>query len=65
MNAENTMLHEIYFKPDMEGHILDNKDHLYEMAKTCKFIVAESRLVVSQGWQMEKRWRVTANDEMF
>ena len=65
MNTENIMLCEIYIKPDMEGHILDNKDHLYEMAKTGKFIVAESRLVVSQGWQMEKRRRVTANDEMF
>ena len=43
---------------------MDDKDHLYDMAKTGKFIVAE-RLVVSQGWQMERRWRATANDEIF
>lgn len=66
MNVENIMLLEIYIKLDMEGHILDDKDHLYEMAKTGKFIVAERLVVlISQAWQMERRWRVTANDEMF
>lgn len=41
MNVENSMLLEIYIKLDMEGYILDDKDHLYERAKTGKFMVAE------------------------
>lgn len=66
MNVENSMLLEIYIKLDMEGHILDDKDHLYERAKTGKFIVAERLVVlIFQAWQMERRWRVTANDKMF
>lgn len=65
MNVENSMLLEIYIKLDMEGHILDDKDHLYERAKTGKFMVAERLVVLGAGQQMERRWRVTANDKMF